>query len=196
MIALAQLGVLELHTWGTHFDHVEFPDEFIFDIDPHPDVPWKRIVESAYHLRDELTQYGMKSFLKTTGGKGLHVVTPVLPELKWKMGKEFCKAICEDLARKHPNQYVLNMAHAKRKDRIFLDYLRNGRGATAIAPYSPRARADAPLSIPIDWSELKLGIQSDFFHLKDIGKRLSPSTKDPWKDFFRIKQFPHDVAAR
>jgi bifunctional non-homologous end joining protein LigD len=190
LLALAQLGVLELHTWGTHFDHIENPDEFVFDIDPHSEVSWDRVVQAAYHLRGELAQYGMKSFLKTTGGKGLHVVSPVLPQLKWELGKKFCKALCQDVAKKHPNQYVLNMAHSKRTDRIFLDYLRNGRGATAIAPYSPRARTDAPLSIPIDWSELKLGVRSDFFHLRDIGKRLNASSKDPWKGFFKVHQLP------
>jgi len=190
LLALAQLGVLELHTWGTHFDHIENPDEFVFDIDPHPNVAWDRVVQSAYHLRDELARYDMKSFVKTTGGKGLHVVAPVLPKLQWDLGKEFCKALCEDIAKKYPGQYVTNMAHAKRSNKIFLDYLRNGRGATAIAPYSPRARTDAPLSIPIDWSELKLGVRSDFFHLRDIGKRLNASAKDPWKGFFKVHQLP------
>jgi bifunctional non-homologous end joining protein LigD len=190
LLALAQLGVLELHTWGTHFDHIENPDEFVFDIDPHPIVSWDRVVQAAYHLRDELAQYDMKSFVKTTGGKGLHVVAPVLPKLQWDLGKEFCKALCEDITKKYPGQYVTNMAHAKRPNKIFLDYLRNGRGSTAIAPYSPRARADAPLSIPIDWSELKLGVRSDFFHLRDIGKRLNSSAKDPWKGFFEVRQLP------
>jgi bifunctional non-homologous end joining protein LigD len=190
LLALAQLGVLELHTWGTHFEHIEHPDQFIFDIDPHEKVSWARIVASAYHVRDELAQYGMKSFVKTTGGKGLHVVAPVLPRLSWDMGKSFCRALCEDVARKFSGQYVATMTKSKRTDRIFLDYLRNGRGSTAIAPYSPRARFDAPLSIPISWAELDTGIHSDSFHMRDIGRRIGASSKDPWKEFLRIEQLP------
>jgi bifunctional non-homologous end joining protein LigD len=190
LFALAQLGVLELHTWGTHFDHIEHPDQFIIDIDPHEKVSWARVVASAYHVRDELARYGMKSFLKTTGGKGLHVVAPVLPRLSWDMGKDFCRALCEDIAKKFPGQYVTTMTKSQRTGRIFLDYLRNGRGSTAIAPYSPRARFDAPLSIPIAWAELEKGIHSDSFHMRDVGRRNSASFKDPWTEFFKIKQLP------
>jgi bifunctional non-homologous end joining protein LigD len=190
LIDLAQLGVLEIHTWGTHYDHIEHPDEFIFDIDPHENVSWDRIQACAYLLRDELTRYGLKSFLKTTGGKGLHVIAPVLPRLDWELGKDFCKAICEDVASRSPSEFLTKMTKSARKGRIFLDYLRNGRGSTAIAPYSPRARLDAPIAMPLDWLELKKGVRSDSFHLTDVEKRLTPSFKDPWKDFFKTKQLP------
>jgi bifunctional non-homologous end joining protein LigD len=195
LIDLAQLGVLEIHTWGTHYDHIEHPDEFIFDIDPHENVSWERIEACAFLLRDELSHYGMKSYLKTTGGKGLHVVAPVLPKLDWNLGKDFCKAICEDVARRSPSEFLTKMTKSERKGRIFLDYLRNGRGSTAIAPYSPRARLDAPVAMPIDWAELKKGVRSDSFHLTDVEDRLTPAFKDPWRDFFKTKQLPRLQAA-
>jgi bifunctional non-homologous end joining protein LigD len=190
LIDLAQLGVLEIHTWGTHYKNIEHPDEFVFDIDPHENVEWYRIKECAYLLRDELAQYGLKSFLKTTGGKGLHVVAPVLPRMDWDLGKDFCKAICEDVARRSPSEFLTKMTKSLRKGKIFLDYLRNGRGSTAIAPYSPRARLDASIAMPLDWKELEKGVRSDTFHLTDVEDRLTPTFKDPWKDFFKTKQLP------
>jgi bifunctional non-homologous end joining protein LigD len=138
----------------------------------------------------------MESFLKTTGGKGLHVVAPVDPRLSWDLGKSFCKALCDDIAAQVPSKYLTKMSKIKRNKKIFLDYLRNGRGSTAIAPYSPRARFDAPIAVPIAWSELKKGIHADTFHLRDVSKRLRPSFKDPWQDFFEISQFPNAVARK
>ncbi|HVJ65582.1 MAG TPA: non-homologous end-joining DNA ligase [Bdellovibrionota bacterium] len=187
LIALAQFGVLEIHTWNTTFAHIENPDQWVFDLDPDPHVPWNSVIDTAFAVRDLLKTYGLRSFVKTTGGKGLHVVAPVEPKFDWDLGKAFAKAVCEDIASSNPDLYLVNMSKAKRRGKIFLDYLRNGRGATAVAPYSPRARFGATLSIPVEWTELKRGLKSDAFTIRNIDRRLA---KDPWKSFYQIKQVP------
>jgi DNA ligase D len=193
LLALAQLGVLEIHAWNSCANDLERPDQFVIDIDPHERVPWGQIAGCAQAIRDELKRYGMKSFLKTTGGKGLHVVAPLTPSLSWEMGKAFCKALCEDIAAAHPSRYLTTMALKKRTGRIFLDYLRNGRGATAIAPYSPRARFEAPIAIPIDWRDLEKGVRSDSFHLREASNFLRQRRKDPWRGILEIRQQPRQL---
>ncbi len=183
LIALVQMGVLEIHTWGSRGDRVELPDQITFDLDPDAGLAWERVVEAARKLRAKLGGLGFTCFVKTTGGKGLHVVVPLKPRADWDEVKEFTKMVAESLAREEPERYLANMSKAKRAGRIFIDYLRNGRGATAVAAYSTRARSGAPVSTPIRWEELGTGIRPDSFNVRNLGARLSRLRKDPWADF-------------
>lgn len=188
LVALAQLGVLEIHTWGCHEDHVEQPDKLVFDIDPDPALDWELIVETAVEVRERLSDVGLESFVQTTGGKGLHVVAPVQPKLDWQQHKQFAHALVEVMAAENPERYLTTMNKAQRKGRIFLDYLRNGRGATAIAPYSTRAHASATVAAPITWDELMEGVTNADFTLRSMVERISADKYDPWKGYAKLKQ--------
>jgi bifunctional non-homologous end joining protein LigD len=180
LVALAQMGVLEIHPWGSTLERLEIPDRLLFDLDPAPEVPFPRVVEAALILRDELRAIGLESFLKTTGGKGLHLVVPVEPELDWDVVKPVTRAFAEAMVAKRPALFTLEMLKKNRTGRIFLDYLRNGRGATAIAPYSTRARANAPVATPIDWSEATPALDPAGFTLVTVPTRLAAVKRDPW----------------
>jgi bifunctional non-homologous end joining protein LigD len=185
LMALVQMGVLEIHTWGCRVEHVECPDQLVLDLDPDPELEWSRVVEGAATLRARLRQLGLESFVKTTGGKGLHVVVPVRPRTPWSAAKGFTKALVEEMTRRDPDRYLPTMTKAKRKGKIFLDYLRNGRGATAIAAYSTRARRGAPVSVPIAWEELAR-LRSDSFDVSNVPERLARLARDPWHEFGRV----------
>lgn len=188
LMALAQQGTLEIHPWGSTIKDIEHPDWIIFDLDPAPDVPWKRVVAGAFEIRDYLKQLKLKSFVKTTGGKGLHVVIPIKPKLDWEEIKEFTHAFVNLVMQEHPKEYVTKMTKATRTGKIFLDYLRNQRGATAVAPYSPRAREHATVATPLHWDELTNNFKDIYFTVKTLPKRLDKLRKDPWADFFKLKQ--------
>jgi bifunctional non-homologous end joining protein LigD len=188
LAALAQLGALEIHTWGCHVEQVEKPDLFVFDIDPDEGLPWARVVDAAQALRTRLSELRLQSFVKTTGGKGLHVVAPVVRKWSWEEHKAIAFALVSELARSEPQLYVTNMSKQARKGKIFLDYLRNGRGATAIAPYSTRARDGARIATPISWQELADGARPSDFDLARVVQRLQEEKNDPWADFFKVRQ--------
>ena len=188
LISLAQVGALELHAWGSREDKLESPDRLIFDLDPAEGVPWKTVVDSALQIRDFLEQLGLTSFVKTTGGKGLHLVIPILRRHDWDEVKDFCKQVAVMVERAAPRQFTSNMSKAARAGRIFIDYLRNGRGATAIVPYSPRSRPGAPVSTPLTWEELSPRIPSNHFTIRNILERLSSLEKDPWEDLTTLHQ--------
>ncbi len=188
LIALVQVGTLEIHVWGCREKKIEQPDMMVFDLDPDPGVPWDRMIRSARLMRDSLSDLGLESFLKTTGGKGLHVVTPLTPRLEWDTVKEFSKAIADSLVREFPREYIATMSKAKRKGKIFIDFLRNGRGATSIAAFSTRARSGAPVAAPIGWDELTEDLRPDAFNIRNIRQRLSSLRKDPWEDYFKVRQ--------
>ncbi|MET0340963.1 MAG: non-homologous end-joining DNA ligase [Polyangiales bacterium] len=188
LLAAAQLGTLELHTWGCHVDDVEVPDQLVFDLDPAEDVDWDRVVEGALSLRTRLGDLGLESFVKTTGGKGLHVVAPIANKLDWEAHKELSHAVAEALARAQPDRYLTNMRKSLRQGRIFIDYLRNGRGATAIAPYSTRARTGATVATPLAWEELEAGVNPRDFTLFTVTSRLSSPHADPWRAYTGLKQ--------
>jgi len=154
LVGLAQMGVLEIHSWGSRNDSLDTPDRIVIDLDPDVSIEWKTLADSARELRELLQGIGLQSFLKSTGGKGLHVVVPIRAEHKWPVVKEFSHAIVRRMEESRPNRYVTKMSKAVRTNRIFLDYLRNDREATSIAPFSPRARAGAPVALPLDWKEL------------------------------------------
>ncbi len=188
LMTLPQLGVLEIHTWGSRIQDLEYPDMIIFDLDPAPDVSWKQLVLSAFEIKKYLSDYHLRSFVKTTGGKGLHIVIPIKPEYDWKAIKIFSQTFVNFLTMQHPDKYINQMNKAKRTGKIFVDYLRNQRGATAISPYSTRARIHAPVATPIHWDELTYHIKDTFYNIKSLPIRLNTMRKDPWKDFFKIRQ--------
>ncbi len=188
LIDLVQAGVLEIHPWGSTVAHLEKPDRLIFDLDPGEDVPWSAVIEAAFDVRDRLEGLGLKSFVKTSGGKGLHVVLPMEPSVGWDDAKKFTQSIAETMAKARPERYVATMAKTARRGRIFIDYLRNGRGATAVAPYSTRALPLASVSTPLMWSELSDDIRADHFKIGNLRQRLDVLKEDPWQDFFTIRQ--------
>ncbi|MBA2653441.1 MAG: DNA ligase D [Gammaproteobacteria bacterium] len=188
LMGLVQMGVLEIHPWGSNNKNVEKPDQIIFDLDPGPDVSWSEVVECAFLIRKIFEQLNLKSFVKTTGGKGLHIVIPIKPKLEWDEIRDFTKRVADLVVEIDPSKYIATMSKAKRKGKIFIDYLRNARGATAVAAYSTRARSNASISVPITWKELSKGIKPDEFNLKNIKARLKKLKTDPWKDFFETKQ--------
>ncbi|MBA3482925.1 MAG: DNA ligase D [Pirellulales bacterium] len=188
LVALVQLGALEFHPWPAREDKVERPDMLVFDLDPGEGVEWKAIMQGAQEIRDCLEAIGLESFLRTSGGKGLHVVAPLARRNTWDELKEFARGVAETMVRAAPERYVANMSKAKRRGKIFVDYLRNQRGATAIASYSTRARAGAPIATPLAWEELAARLKPDQFTVQNIDKRLTKGFKDPWKEFFKVKQ--------
>lgn len=188
LIALVQFGVVEFHPWGSRADDLEHPDRLIFDLDPDPSVAWPAVTGAALALRARLESVGLRSFLKTTGGKGLHVVVPILPDASWADAKSFARSIAEDLVAEAPDAYVATMTKAKRKGKIFIDFFRNDRGATAVSAYSTRARSGAPIATPIGWDELESGLRGDHFNVGNIFRRLTTLDADPWADIYKIRQ--------
>jgi bifunctional non-homologous end joining protein LigD len=187
VIALVQGGVLEIHTRGTTIDQRENADRLVFDLDPGPGTGWKDVIAAANDVRKRLEGIKLKSFVKTSGGKGLHVVLPIAPT-PWEQVKVFTKTVAEAMEADEPDRYVSTATKSKRNKRIFVDYLRNSREATAIAPYSTRARAGAPVSVPVDWSELNSLKSADQYTVQNLVQRLSRLRTDPWASIGRIKQ--------
>ncbi|MGH9588097.1 MAG: DNA ligase D, partial [Acidobacteriaceae bacterium] len=179
LIGLAQMGVLEIHPWGSRNDSMEKPDQIIFDLDPDAEIEWQQLVSSAFEVRDLLAQLKLESFVKSTGGKGVHVVAPIEPRLGWAEVKEFAHSFVRMMESSNPKLYLTKMTKAARKGKIYLDYLRNERGATAVAPYSPRARKGARVAMPLSWNELKKGSKPEFAvaNFDDWKARLK---RDPW----------------
>lgn len=188
LLALIQFGGLEIHLWGSRADDLEHPDRIIFDLDPGPDVEWSAVVEGAVTLRDILAELGLVSFCKTTGGKGLHVVLPIARKSSWVEVKEFSRSVAEFMARMNPAQYLVNMSKAQRSGKIFVDYLRNERGSTAVAPFSTRARPGAPVAMPVSWKELPKLSGANAFNIANAPKRLKAQRSDPWKDLAKTRQ--------
>ncbi|MGH7873890.1 MAG: DNA ligase D [Candidatus Binatia bacterium] len=183
LIALVQMGVLEIHAWGSTVKRFERPDQLTFDLDPDAAVPWKMLQQAMGELRSRLAEIGLTGFVKTTGGKGLHVVVPIAPTVDWQRAKTFSRAIAESMVAARPELYVATMSKSKRAGKIFIDYLRNARSASAICAYSTRARAGAPVALPLRWEELKLDPREDHFNIRNVPARLSKLRKHPWDDF-------------
>jgi bifunctional non-homologous end joining protein LigD len=183
LVSLVQMGVLEFHTWNAQADGLETPDRLVFDLDPGPDVPWPAVRAAARVVRARLEAHGLASFVKTTGGKGLHVVAPISPGPAWSAGVDFASRVTEDLVAETPRAFVATMAKAARKGKIFVDYFRNQRGATSVAAYSTRARPGAPVSTPITWEELDSIPAGDHFTIDTVQRRLASMSRDPWSGY-------------
>src|SRR6185437_11840974 len=182
LIAAAQAGALELHPWNCAPGSPEEPGRFVFDLDPAPDLDFDAVIDAAKALKARLEKLGFVTFAKTTGGKGLHVVTPFKAgKLDWPAAKAIAREICARMAADAPDKYLVNMSKQKRKGRIFLDYLRNDRMATAVAPLSPRAREGATVSMPLEWSAVKKGLDPKRFTLRTAPALLRKSR--PWRDY-------------
>ena len=187
LLSLVQAGVLEVHVRGSTIEHLGDADRLVFDLDPGPGTTWKDVVAAARDVRERLAKLKLKTFLKTSGGKGLHVILPIKPT-PWDQAKDFCHAIAAMMEEDAPDRYVATATKSKRHGRIFVDYLRNSREATAVAPYSTRARPGAAVSVPIDWSELGALKSADQYTVKNLAQRLSRMRKDPWAGIGRFKQ--------
>jgi bifunctional non-homologous end joining protein LigD len=195
LIALVQAGVLEIHTRGSTIDNLEACNRLVFDLDPGPELDWAAVPAAAREVRRRLGDLGLVSFLKTTGGKGLHVVVPIEPA-PWDVAKPFARGIAEQMAREHPDRYVATATKRIRTGRIFVDYLRNSREATAIAPYSTRARPGATVSVPIAWEELAAQTSGNRYTVETLPQRLARLRRDPWADIGKVKQRLPDLRQR
>jgi len=183
VIGMVQRGAVEFHTWGSTMPRADRPDRITIDLDPAPDVEWKRVVEAARLVHGLLDELGLPSFLKTTGGKGLHVVVPLQRGPEWEDVKRFSKAFAAQLASVLPDRFTSNMAKNRRTGRIFVDYLRNGASATAICAYAARARPGAPVSMPLAWDELSAKLNPADFTIVTVPERLESRREDPWGDY-------------
>jgi len=188
LIALVQMDVLEIHLWSATRRSLERPDRVIFDLDPDEGLAWERVGAAALTLRTLLAEMGLDSFIKATGGKGLHVVLPIAPRYGWDEIKLFARGVAQDLARRAPAEFTATLSKAARRGKIFIDYLRNQRGATAIAPYSARAKPTAPVAMPLAWAEVEQGWHSDRFTVKTLPDWQERLRRDPWNGFFALKQ--------
>jgi bifunctional non-homologous end joining protein LigD len=188
LMSLVQAGVVEIHPWGSRSDRLDRPDRLIFDLDPGEDVPWSGVITAAGEVRRRLESRGLQSFVKTSGGKGLHVVVPVEPSAGWAEAKSFTAAIAEAMAADQRDRYVATVAKRARRGRVFIDYLRNDPGSTAVAAYSPRSSPQASVSVPLEWDELSEGLRSDHFTVGNVRHRLAFLRRDPWQGFFTVRQ--------
>ncbi len=187
VVSLVQLGVLEFHVWNARTDRLDRPDMVVLDLDPGPGVPWQKVVEAAVALREALADLGLRSWPRASGGKGLHVVVPLTRRNSWDEAKAFARALANGLVGAEPDRFTAKAAKSERHGRIFVDWLRNARGATSIANYSPRARPGAPVALPLDWAEAeateeppRIGIDGAPVRIADRG--------DPWAGFLNARQ--------
>lgn len=188
VLTLVQFGVLEFHVWGSRVDRPEYPDRLVFDLDPDPAVAWPRVVQSALDLREFLRQLGLESFARLTGGKGIHVVVPIMRRHDWGDVKPLCRQMVVRFAQSDPPRYVVKATRSARQGRIYLDYLRNAAGATAIAAYSTRARPGAPVAVPVSWDELPQMPSADVFNVDRLPRRLAQLKADPWRAMGEVRQ--------
>jgi bifunctional non-homologous end joining protein LigD len=188
LVALAQMGVLEIHPWGSRHRHLEKPDMLIFDMDPGEGLTWRRLVEASAHTRVFLHDLGITSFVKTTGGKGLHVVVPIVPGEEWEEVRSFTENVARTLARRDPDLFVAKMGKAARPNKVYVDYVRNSRGQTAVGAYSTRARPGAPVSTPMRWDEILGEETADRWTVRNLPRRLASLKEDPWTGFAAVKQ--------
>lgn len=185
---LVQMNAFEIHVWNCHYQTLMNPDQIVMDFDPGLDVPFKEVVKAALGMKKMFVKLKLKSFVKTTGGKGLHIHIPIEPIYSWDQVKAFAKAIADEMVSRNPKLFLAKTGKKERKGKIFLDYLRNNFGATVIAPYSLRAREISSVAMPVEWTELTTLKSSDQFTLKKAMIRIKKRKRDPWKNFFKVRQ--------
>jgi bifunctional non-homologous end joining protein LigD len=196
VVALAQMDVLEIHTWNSCFARVEQPDRVVIDLDPGEEIAWPDVVRAARMVRQLLGALDLDSFVKTTGGRGVHIVVPLTPSADWAECLEFARALALSLVRRRPDLFTERFGKAGRHDKILVDYLRNNRTNTSIAAYSTRAKPDAPVSVPIAWHELSPSRPPDRFTIATVAGRLARLSVDPWKEYWGAKQkIPRNAVA-
>ncbi len=188
LIAAVQMGVLELHIWGAHNKTLEKPDRLVFDFDPDEAVDFAVVRDAAREMRERLKHLGLQSFAMATGGKGIHVVVPLTPHHGWEDIRAFAEAMARTFAAENPDRFLAEMSKTKRKGRIFIDYLRNTRGATAIAPFSTRARKGAPLAWPVAWTALNRLSSAHGATVENAARLLARQKGDPWRGYFDVDQ--------
>jgi len=188
VVALAQMGVLEIHTWNAVFEDVERPNRIVFDLDPGEKVEWPAVIRAARMVREALAALQLDSYVKTTGGRGLHVVVPLRPHADWSQCLEFSRALSERFEAAQPDLYTTAFAKAGRTRKILIDYLRNNRTNTSIAAYSTRARAGAPVSVPVTWDELRTSLNPQGFTVLSVPRRLAKIKSDPWRSYWNSRQ--------
>ena len=187
LVGMAQIAALEIHPWGSKNNAVDQPDRIVFDLDPDEAIPWRTLADAAAELRLRLKQLKLTSYVKSTGGKGLHVVVPIEPEYEWAVIKHLAHRLALTMEKENSKLYTTNMLKAVRKNRIYLDYLRNDREATAIAPFSARARPSVPVAVTLDWKELQAGVRP-IFHVSDLGSWQQRLRRDPWRGMLKSRQ--------
>ena len=187
LIAMVQMGTLEIHPWGVTVDHPDRPDRIIFDLDPDEGLDFSDVIAAALEVRERLRAIGLQSFVKTTGGKGLHVVVPIEPVTEWRSAKAFAKSFSDAMAADSPERYLTRISKAERTGRIFIDYLRNDPTSTAVGPYSTRSRPGAPVAMPVDWKELQGPLDPAAFNVKTAPAHIA-SGADPWVRIGNVQQ--------
>jgi bifunctional non-homologous end joining protein LigD len=188
VVGLAQMGVLEIHTWNSEYEEVERPNRLVFDLDPGERVTWPAVISAAQAVRTALQALDLEAWVKTTGGRGLHVVVPLRPRADWSACLDFSRALSESLERAHPDLYTTEFAKAGRTRKILIDYLRNNRTNTSIAAYSTRARDGAPVSLPLRWDELRATVNPAALTVVTVPGRLTRLPEDPWKGYWSCRQ--------
>lgn len=188
VVALAQMGILEIHTWNTTSKHIEKPNRIVVDLDPGEKVKWTEVISAARLVRKALSAVDLESFAKTTGGRGLHVVVPIEPRCDWSKCLEFSRGLAYAIERSDPDEFTTQFAKAGRESKILIDYMRNNRTNTSVCAYSTRAKDSAPVSVPITWNDLKLSLDPFSFTIKTVPRRLAKLRADPWKDYWTTRQ--------
>ena len=188
LIAMVQMGVLEMHPWAVTVDHPDRADRIIFDLDPDEGLGFEAVVEAAREVRDRLSALGLVSFVKTTGGKGLHVVAPIEPTAARREVKSFAKGVSAEMAADAPERYLTRISKAERAGRIFIDYLRNDPTSTAVAPYSTRSRLGAPVAMPLTWDAVKKGLDPCAYTIATVPALIARQRSDPWAEMLSIRQ--------
>ncbi|HUR41481.1 MAG TPA: non-homologous end-joining DNA ligase [Verrucomicrobiae bacterium] len=186
-LELVQFNAVEFHGWGSRLPQFNKPDWMVFDLDPDTGVEFARVIDAAREIRERLKKLELRSFVKTTGGKGLHVVVPLAPKHDWDEVKAFAEGFAGVMVADAPKAYVATMSKAKRAGKIFIDWLRNGLGATAVLPYSPRARPGCTVAMPVSWDELD-GLDPKTFTVASVPGILKKRRKDPWAQFLGVEQ--------
>ena len=188
VLELVQFNAIEFHPWASTIKNTELTDYLVFDLDPGPGVAWKDVVAGAELLRKRLGDFGLDAFARTSGGKGLHVVVPLKPAVAWDKAKDFARRFSEQMVTAQPDAFIATASKAKRGGVIFIDYLRNSRGATSVASYSLRSRAGAPVAMPLRWEQVRKLKSAADFTLANVPALLKRARRDPWPDFATLRQ--------